>query len=46
MAHFTVTAFAIGVTVGVYALDDAGTLDLLQTVDGLPLTKPSGLVVR
>ena len=33
-------------TVGVYALDDAGALDLLQAVDGIPLTKPTGLVVR
>lgn len=33
-------------SVGVYAIDAGGALELLQTVAGLPLTNPSGLVVR
>ena len=33
-------------SVGVYAIAESGGLDLLQIVDGLPLTQPSGLVVR
>ncbi len=33
-------------SVGVYAIDVDGGLELLQIVDGLPLTQPSGLVVR
>jgi 6-phosphogluconolactonase (cycloisomerase 2 family) len=33
-------------TLGVYAIDKAGALEALQLVGGLPLTTPTGLVVR